>query len=126
VRENASQYYFRFRLGSAPNPQRPKPMGKKFIYSSESIANFQHFKRWPTCSRRVLRPVKNRISILLPVSAKERTKPDTAKVIAQYRLPVLTDIMLHVGGRWLISVRSLNHSCVYLFILYYLLSYLFI
>jgi len=61
-------------------------MGKTFICPSESIAIFQHFKRWPTCSRRALRPAKIRVSILLPVSARKRAKPDTAKVNGNYNV----------------------------------------
>jgi len=53
VRETASQYYFRFRLST-----RPKSIGQTIICPSESIAMFQHFKRWPTSFRRALRPAK--------------------------------------------------------------------
>jgi len=76
--KTASQYYFRFRLGSAPNPTRLKSMGQTSICPSESIAIFQHFKRCPTCFMRAPCPTKNRVSILLPVLASERAKPDTA------------------------------------------------
>jgi len=61
-------------------PDTAKVNGKTFICPSESMAIIQHLKRWLTCSRRALRPAKNRFSILLPVSARERAKPDKAKV----------------------------------------------
>jgi len=50
-------------------------MGKTFISASETIAIYPLFKRWSSYFRQMLHPAKNRVSILLPVSARDRAKP---------------------------------------------------
>ena len=82
--ETATPYYFRFLLGVAPNPTRPKSMGLKAYKTIICLSNTRHilrtFEHWPTCSTPVLHRAKNRDAILLPVSPRWRSKPDTAKV----------------------------------------------
>jgi len=75
-----------FGLGARQTRHAAKVNGANIHLPFREYCNFSTFKRWPTCARQALRLAKNRVSILLPVSARERAKPDIAKVNGNFNV----------------------------------------